>query len=223
MSESIKKSLGNVLIVDYGMGNLHSVAKAVVRVAPECDVIVSQDPSELVKADRVILPGVGAIRDCMSALTEGGWVQALREAWSRVPFLGICVGMQMLLETSEENEGATGLGWFPGQVVNMARDPSVVGQGLKVPHMGWNQVEQSMAHPIWSGIPDGSRFYFVHSFAVPYVAAMAAEASVLGRVDYGRSWVCALAHENVVAVQFHPEKSAQAGLTLLRNFMQWRP
>lgn len=208
-----------VLIVDYGMGNLHSVAKAVQHVASHCEIEVSDDPAALQKADRVILPGVGAMRDCMQALTQGGWVEPIKAAWQEKPFLGICVGMQMLLVSSEENNGAAGLALMPGVAKHMVAGA----EGLKVPHMGWNEVHQQFEHPLWQGIADHSRFYFVHSYAMPVEPDAPSSKAIAGSVTYGQEWAAALIQDKVAAVQFHPEKSQTAGLTFLRNFMAWQP
>lgn len=209
-----------VLIVDYGMGNLHSVAKAVQHVASHCDIEVSDDPAALQKADRVILPGVGAMRDCMQALTGGGWVDPIKAAWQEKPFLGICVGMQMLLDASEENDGAAGLALMPG----VARHMGARAEGLKVPHMGWNEVHQQFEHPLWADIENDARFYFVHSYALPVMATESpSNEAIAGVVNYGQQWAAALIQNKVAAVQFHPEKSQTAGLTFLRNFMAWQP
>lgn len=212
-----------VLIVDYGMGNLHSVAKAVQHVASHCEIEVSDDPAALNQADRVILPGVGAMRDCMQALTQGGWVEPIRAAWQEKPFLGICVGMQMLLESSEENDGAAGLALMPGVARHMGAAVADKVPDLKVPHMGWNEVSQRGDHPLWQDIPDGSRFYFVHSYALPYEPGTPSAENVAATVEYGQTWAAAIAQRKVAAVQFHPEKSQTAGLTFLRNFMAWQP
>jgi glutamine amidotransferase len=213
-----------VAIVDYGMGNLRSVAKAVEHVAPDHTVIVTADPSALSSAGRIIVPGQGAMPDCMRELKSRGLADAVMRAAAEKPFLGICIGLQMLFEHSEEGNVA-GLGLLPGQVRRFP-DPAMCdamyaneGARLKVPHMGWNEVRQAEAHPLWKDITDGSRFYFVHSYyvepAVPDVIA--------GSTHYGISFTSAVARANIFAVQFHPEKSAVAGLKLLENFMHWHP
>jgi len=229
MQESLEalmsKDAPTVLIIDYGMGNLHSAAKAVSHVAPSSTVIVSKDPNQLESVDRVILPGVGAMRDCMAALTEGGWVEPLKAIWQKKPLLGICVGMQMLLEYSEENGGTPGLGFFQGTAEHIGKKLNPSDQ-LKVPHMGWNQVRHIKPHPIWREVEDNARFYFVHSFAVQAAEDQGAQVThpdVIGSVEYGGQWGAVLARDNVVAVQFHPEKSQTVGLQLLSNFMCWEP
>ena len=209
-----------VAVLDYGMGNLHSVSKALERMAPVgTRVRITADPAHLRAADRVVVPGVGAIRDCMAELTRLGFHELIPElvATGR-PVLGICIGMQILLERSEENGGVDGLGLFTGQVCRFP-DPVPGATALKVPHMGWNQVWQQCPHPLWQGIADGERFYFVHS----YYATGAHAENVAGSCDYGLRFVAALHRDNLFAVQFHPEKSQRAGLSLLGNFLSWQP
>ena len=213
--------MSSVIVVDYGMGNLRSVAKAIEHVAPAgMTVRVSGCPSELAAADRIVFPGQGAARDCMLELNQRGLHDALLEAARSKPFLGICMGMQVLMRHSEENEGTACLDMFPGEVRFFGHDlQDATGERLKIPHMGWNRVQQVRPHPIWDGIEDGERFYFVHSYHV-----VPAEADLtLGTTDYGARFVSAIARDNVAAVQFHPEKSAEAGLRLLRNFLHWNP
>lgn len=207
-----------IAIIDYGMGNLHSVGKAVEHVAPDLRVEVTSDPAVVREADRVILPGVGAIRDCMAEIRRLGVDELVREVSRDRPLLGICVGMQALLARSEENQGVDCIGLFPGSVDFFGNELREGNLRLKVPHMGWNEVWQDLqaAHPIWHDIPDGERFYFVHSY---YVAA--SNAATVGRVHYGVDAAAALARDNIVAVQFHPEKSHRAGLQLLKNFIAW--
>ncbi len=206
-----------VVVVDYGMGNLRSVAKALEHAGRTAvRVRVSADPAVIGAADRVVVPGQGAARACMDALHAGGLVQAVREALGSRPFLGICMGLQLLLEGSDENGGVECLGYYPGQVRAFS-EAMPAAHGLKIPHMGWNNVHQERAHPLFEGIHDGARFYFVHSyFVVPREAALSAAST-----DYGVRFSCALARENVFACQFHPEKSAADGLRLLRNFLAW--
>lgn len=207
-----------VAVLDYGMGNLHSVAKALEHVGAS-RVAVTNDPGVVRAADRVVLPGQGAMRDCMAEMHKHGVDAEVREALKGKPLLGICVGMQALLGHSEENDGVDGLGIYPGQVKFFGNGRIENGETLKVPHMGWNEVWQTQAHPLWKDIPDGSRFYFVHSYyCAPDEIALSA-----GRAHYGLDFCCALARENMFAVQFHPEKSSTAGLQLLKNFLEWKP
>jgi imidazole glycerol-phosphate synthase subunit HisH len=208
------------VVVDYGMGNLRSVAKAIEHVAPEATVQVSSDANALARAQRVVVPGQGAMPDCMRELEARGLRQAVIRAAREKPFLGVCIGLQMLFETSEEGH-VPGLALFPGTVKRFPRDAMTAADGtrLKVPHMGWNQVSQAQPHPLWDGIDDGARFYFVHS----YYVEPAAQEIIAGSSVYGVPFTCAIAHANIFAVQFHPEKSAHAGLRLLGNFMRWNP
>lgn len=208
-----------VAILDYGMGNLHSAAKALEKVADDQRIIVTSDPAVAIAADRVVFPGVGAIRDCMHELRSRGLDQAIFEvAASGKPLLGICVGMQAMMQHSEENGGVECLGLFPGNVVHFGERYGDLGERLKVPHMGWNQVQQE-AHPMWEGIDDYSRFYFVHSYCITGLP----EEQVTGRCDYGIRFAAAACRSNIFAVQFHPEKSASHGMTLLSNFLRWQP
>ena len=208
----------DIAVVDYGMGNLRSVAKALVHVAPERSVIVSADPRTIGEADRVVLPGQSAMPDCMRSLDAAGLRDAVMDAAASRPFLGICLGLQMLFDASEEGP-TSGLGILRGEVVRF-RDAAMTAPGgarLKVPHMGWSPVDQARAHPLWRGIPDASRFYFAHSFhpdpADPEVIA--------GTADYPAPFTCAIARANIFATQFHPEKSDRVGLQLLANFVAW--
>ncbi|WP_221795762.1 imidazole glycerol phosphate synthase subunit HisH [Oceanobacter mangrovi] len=203
-------------VIDYGMGNLHSAHGALQAVAPGTQVLVTSDPKVIMAADHVVLPGVGAIRDCMAEIRAQGIDQVVAEVRKTKPLLGICVGMQAMMDRSEENGGVDCLGMFPGQVRFFGNDLSENGEKLKVPHMGWNQVEQ-LAHPLWKDIADNSRFYFVHSYCV---SAERPE-QVKGRGHYGVDFAAAIGEDNVFAVQFHPEKSHNAGLTLLKNFLEW--
>jgi glutamine amidotransferase len=207
-----------VAVIDYGMGNLRSVAKALEHVGGRT-VRVSHDPEVIRRAGRVVFPGVGALRDCMGELQRLGLDEVIRECAASKPFLGICLGMQALLDSSEENGGTPGLGIVPGKVVGfpVPMVDAATGQRLKVPHMGWNQVHQARPHPLWEGIGQDSRFYFVHG----YYAVPADTGQVAATVRYGREVAAALARDNVFAVQFHPEKSQQAGLKLLANFLAW--
>jgi glutamine amidotransferase len=210
----------NKIVVIDGVGNLRSVAQALRAVAPEADVRISNDPAVIDAADRVVLPGQGAMRDCMQSLRESGAEEALLRATKTRPVMGVCVGEQMLFDMSEEGD-APGLGLLPGKVVRFRLDGKLQADGsrFKVPQMGWNRVHQSRAHPLWNGVADNSFFYFVHSyFAVPENAA-----HTIGETDYGAPYCCAVAMDNIVATQFHPEKSAAAGLQLYKNFVHWNP
>jgi glutamine amidotransferase len=206
-----------IAIVDYEMGNLHSVAKALEHVAPTARIEVTAEPERIRGADRVIFPGVGAMPDCMRALESRGLVEVLKEVSVNKPMLGICLGLQALFEHSEEGD-CSGLGILPGQVRRFAAGlTDAQGARLKVPHMGWNTVRQAQSHPMWAGIADLSRFYFVHS----YYVVPADPAWVVGTAAYPEEFVCAVARDNLFAVQFHPEKSQAAGLRLLANFVGW--
>jgi imidazole glycerol-phosphate synthase subunit HisH len=201
-----------IAVVDYGMGNLRSVSKALEHVAPDAEVVVTADPDTIASAAKVVVPGQGAMPDCMRSLGASGAREAVIDATRSKPFLGICIGLQMLFERGEEGD-TPGLGLLPGRV------PRFPVSGLKIPHMGWNEVDQARPHALWAGIPDRSRFYFVHSYyPVPGDAALTAGTSV-----YGAPFTCAVARDNIFAVQFHPEKSQAAGLQLLSNFVSWRP
>ncbi|GAB2180377.1 imidazole glycerol phosphate synthase subunit HisH [Denitratisoma sp. agr-D3] len=213
--------MSTVAVVDYGMGNLRSVAKALEHVAPASQVIVTADPAVVASAQRVVVPGQGALPDCMAQLTSRGLKEAVIRAAAEKPFLGICVGLQMLFDHGEEGD-VPGLGILAGQVPRFPRGGVMVaadGSPLKVPHMGWNEVHQAKPHPLWQDIADDARFYFVHS----YYVAPTDPALTLGTTRYGIAFTSAVARDNIAAVQFHPEKSAQSGLQLLRNFMQWNP
>ena len=215
-----------VAIVDYGMGNLRSVSQAVMHVAAESGyrVIVTRAPEEVMAAERVVLPGQGAMRDCMRELRESGLQQAVLEAAASKPLMGICVGMQMLLDHSEEQD-TPGLGLIPGQVRRFQLSGRLQPDGsrYKVPQMGWNQVfaqtQGGAPHPIWEGVPEGSYFYFVHS----YYTAPSDPRHSAGLTEYGERFTCAVARDNIFATQFHPEKSADQGLRLYRNFLGWKP
>jgi glutamine amidotransferase len=213
--------VSTVAVVDYGMGNLRSVSQAVAHVARDADVrvIVTANPEEVYAADRVVLPGQGAMRDCMRELRDSGLQAAVLHAAAHKPLMGVCVGMQMLLDHSEEQD-TPGLALIPGRVrrFQLVGHLQPDGSRFKVPQMGWNRVFQS-PHAMWQGVPDGSYFYFVHSYyAVPSDARHSA-----GETDYGASFTCALARDNIFATQFHPEKSAAHGLSLYRNFLRWKP
>jgi glutamine amidotransferase len=209
--------MSTVAVIDYGMGNLHSVAKALEHVAAGQQVIVTHDPERIRAADRVVLPGVGAIRDCMAEMERQGVVEVIHEVVREKPFLGVCVGMQALMDFSAENGGTSCLGILPGRVEYFGDSLMQQGERLKVPHMGWNQVHQEQRHPLWQGIAQDTRFYFVHSYYVqPADAALTAAST-----DYGVRFTAAVTRENVFAVQFHPEKSQHAGLALYANFLRW--
>lgn len=210
-----------IAIIDYGMGNLHSVSKAFEHVAPEANVIVTSDADKIRASEKVVLPGVGAMRDCMAEIKRLGFDVLAKEVSLDRPFLGICVGMQALLEHSQENDGVDCIGSFPGDVLHFGDDLTEQTEDgktirLKVPHMGWNQVVQSVDHPLWHNIDNGSRFYFVHSYYVP-----AEHQFMVGSAQYGKSIAAALSRDSIFAVQFHPEKSQHAGLQLLKNFANW--
>lgn len=206
-----------VAVVDYGMGNLRSVAKAIEHVAPNARVLVTADAAEVGKADRVVVPGQGAMPDCMRELAARGLRDAVIRAAAEKPFLGICIGLQMLFEHSEEGD-VPGLGVLAGRVRRFPKDV-VEAQGLKVPHMGWNEVAPAAPHPMWAGIDERTRFYFVHS----YYVEPATPDIIAGSTVYGMPFTSAVARANIFAVQFHPEKSADAGLRLLANFIDWTP
>ena len=218
-----------VAVVDYGMGNVRSVSQAVMHVAHAAygsgvEVIVTQRPEEVLDAERVVLPGQGAMRDCMRELQASGLREAVLEAAARKPLMGVCIGMQMLLEHSEEQD-TPGLGLIPGRVLRFRLDGQRQADGsrCKVPQMGWNRVYQQAhdgrVHALWQGVPDGAYFYFVHS----YYAQPAEARHSAGRTDYGVGFTSAIARDNIFATQFHPEKSAEHGLALYRNFLAWQP
>jgi glutamine amidotransferase len=211
-----------VAVVDYGSGNLRSVSQAVMHVArgSGVDVVVTSRPDEVYAAERVVLPGQGALPDCMRELQQSGLQEAVLDAAARKPLMGVCIGMQMLLTRSEEGP-ADGLGLIPGEVIRFRLQGQLQPDGsrFKVPQMGWNQVVQARPHPLWAGVPDSAYFYFVHSF---YARPSDPRHSV-GETDYGTRFTCALARDNIFATQFHPEKSAEHGLALYRNFLHWKP
>jgi len=207
-----------IAVVDYGMGNLLSVAKAIERVAPGVDVRITSDPAQVDGAARVVFPGQGAMPDCMRFLRDSGLEDAVRRAARDKPLLAICIGEQMLFDRSEEGD-TPGLGLVAGSVVRFAPGLSEAGGPLKVPHMGWNRVRQVHRHPLWQGVPDLSFFYFVHS----YYARPADPELTAGQADYGGAFTCAVARDNIFATQFHPEKSAAAGLAIFENFVRWTP
>ncbi len=208
----------DVAIIDYDMGNLRSVSKAFEHVAPKAEIVVTADPAVIAAASRVVFPGVGAMPDCMQELAKRGLTEVVKQAARDKPFLGICLGMQALFTHSEEGDCA-GLGILPGNVrlfpAEAMKDEA--GNKLKVPHIGWNRVRQAARHPLWEGIEDGARFYFVHS----YYCEPAGQELVTGYAHYPFAFTCAVARDNVFAVQFHPEKSQSDGLRLLANFVTW--
>ena len=213
--------MGLVAVVDYGMGNLRSVSQAVMHVADQhgVQVVVTSKPEEVYAAERVVLPGQGAMRDCMRELHESGLKEAVLHAAANKPLMGVCVGMQMLLEHSEEQD-TPGLGLVPGRVKRFRLEGRLQPDSsrYKVPQMGWNRVRQR-AHPVWAGVPDDAWFYFVHS----YHAELSDDGHIAGETDYGAVFTSALARDNIFATQFHPEKSAGHGLALYRNFLHWKP
>ena len=207
-----------VAVVDYGMGNLRSVAKAVERVASaDMRVLLTSDAKTIVAADRIIVPGQGAAKGCMDALQRYELMDVMREVAVNKPFLGICMGLQVLFQSSDENNGVNCLNVIDGKVGSFAENGLFDASKHKLPHMGWNEVCQSQPHALWSGVPDKARFYFVHSYYVqPHDLEM-----VAATTEYGVKFVCAIGRENIFAVQFHPEKSATIGLKFLSNFIQW--
>ena len=215
--------MASVAVIDYGMGNLRSVAQAVIHAASVVDhaeVIVTSDPQVVRDAHRVVLPGQGAMPDCMSELKASGLLEAVLDAATKKPLFGVCVGMQMLLDHSAEGD-TPGLGLIAGEVVkfDLAGRTQADGSRFKVPQMGWNQVIPKQPHPLWEGIPSNSYFYFVHSFYAQPKNAV----HVAAETDYGGLFACAIARDNIFATQFHPEKSAAHGLALYRNFIHWNP
>ena len=212
--------MNKILVVDYGMGNLRSVAQALMHVAPEAEVRISGEPDDIRNADRIVLPGQGAMPDCMRSLRESGLLEAVMEAARNKPLFGVCVGEQMLFDSSAEGDAAC-LGLMPGKVMRFDLQDQIQPDGsrFKVPQMGWNQVRQRSAHPMWDGVADQSYFYFVHS----YYAVPDNPAHVLAETHYGKPFCCAAGRDNIFATQFHPEKSAAAGLQLYKNFVHWNP
>ena len=206
-----------IAVIDYGMGNLRSVSKALEAVSSNASVVVTSDPKTILSASHVLFPGVGAIRDCMAELKQLELEDVILQAAQEKPFLGICLGMQALLSHSEENNGVDTLNLFSGSVKLFRPDASVNGEKLKVPHMGWNQVHQTCSHPLWKNIEQNSRFYFVHSF----YAEPTDKAVIAGTSAYPDDFAAALYKDNIFAAQFHPEKSQRAGLQLLENFVNW--
>jgi len=213
----------SIAIVDYGMGNLRSVYQALRKAAPEADVAIVGQPEAIRAADRVVLPGQGAMRDCMAHLGASGLQEVVMEAARDKPMLGVCVGEQMLFDWSQEGDakGTNGLGLIPGKVVRFELEGQLQDDGsrFKVPQMGWNRVRQTQRHALWDGVPDESFFYFVHS----YYGVPDNPAHTSGETLYGAPFTSAIARDNLFATQFHPEKSADAGLRLYRNFVHWKP
>jgi len=221
-TSSTVSTLTTVAVIDYGMGNLHSVAKALEHANTHAKVLVTSDKQQIADADRVILPGVGSIRDCIGEMQRLDLIDTIKQAAANKPFLGICIGMQALMTHSAENDGVACLNIIPGEVERFAdklSDPfsSTADDHLKIPHMGWNQVNQQIKHPLWQNIPQNQRFYFVHSY---FVVPQSPE-PIAGSTVYGHSVCVALAQENIFATQFHPEKSSDAGLQLFANFIDW--
>jgi glutamine amidotransferase len=224
----LSKNSPSIAIVDYGMGNLRSVAQALMHAAPDAKITIASSADQIKSADKVVLPGQGAMPDCMTHLKDSGLLEAVLEAVKTKPMLGVCVGEQMLFDSSTEvrfdapdgTQSTPGLGLLPGKVIrfDLAGKNQADGSHFKVPHMGWNQVQQVQGHPLWDGIPDNSSFYFVHS----YYAVPDNSAHTVGVTDYGSIFTCAVAKDNIFATQFHPEKSAQLGLRLYRNFTNWQ-
>lgn len=212
--------MNKIVVVDYGMGNLRSVAQALRHVAPDADVRISGEVADIRAADRLVFPGQGAMPDCMRCLRESGLQEEVIAASRTKPMLGVCVGEQLLFDWSEEGDTAS-IGLLPGKVVRFALEGKLQEDGsrFKVPQMGWNRVRQTRPHALWNGIADDSYFYFVHS----YYAVPADPAHVLGETDYGAPFASAVGRDNIFATQFHPEKSAGAGLQLYRNFINWKP
>ena len=212
--------MNKIVVVDYGMGNLRSVAQALRAVAPEAEVKISGEISDIKSADRIVLPGQGAMPDCMSSLRESGLQEAVLEAARNKPLFGVCVGEQMLFDISAEGD-TPGLGLLPGKVVrfDLSGQLQADGSRFKVPQMGWNRVKQDQVHTLWQDIADDEYFYFVHS----YYAQPSLASHTVGTTDFGTVFACAVAKDNIFATQFHPEKSAAAGLQLYKNFVHWKP
>ena len=202
--------MNTIAVIDYGMGNLHSVSKALIKVSPTDRILVTSETNEIEKANKIVLPGVGAIKECMEALCKDKLHEVTISNMMEKPTLAICVGMQMLLESSEENGGIKGLNLIDGKVRRILNSKTV-----KVPHMGWNQVSQKSNHYMWTDIPDNSFFYFVHSYACD------SSLDAIGLTSHGSEFISAVSRKNIFAVQFHPEKSQKAGLQLYKNFINW--
>ena len=214
--------MNRVVVIDYGMGNLHSVGKALEYVDENISLTVSADPQKIRDADRLIFPGVGAMRDCMAEIKRLKIDELLMQARQEKPILGICVGMQAMLSFSEENNGVDCIGLFPGEVKRFQEGQKDGNSDLlKVPHMGWNEVKQTSSHPMWQSILNNSRFYFVHSFYATPDTHQKNKANIVGKSSYTVPFCSAIADKNIFAVQFHPEKSQTVGLQLLKNFLSW--
>jgi glutamine amidotransferase len=210
--------MATVAVIDYGMGNLHSIEKALKTASPNATVIVTADKNTILSADHVVFPGVGAIRDCMAALQKTGLDDIIKQVAQNKPLLGICLGMQALLQHSDENNGVTCLGIIPGNVIKFPSGThDEQGNAIKIPHMGWNEVNYTNKNPLFNNIAQNERFYFVHG----YHASEVGEEHTSATTNYPDPFPCALMWKNIVAVQFHPEKSQHAGLQLLRNFLKW--
>ena len=210
--------MATVAVIDYGMGNIHSISKALKVAAPDYNVVVSDDAEVILAADHIVFPGVGAIRDCMQALRESGLDKVVKKAAETKPILGICIGMQALMDHSEENDGVECLGLLPGNVIKFSHNSKDThGNRLKIPHMGWSMVDSVAENPLFKNIDKNERFYFVHSyFVTPNL-----KEQVIAETEYPDTFACALQQKNIVAVQFHPEKSQHAGIQLLKNFLNW--
>ena len=209
--------MNRIAVIDYGMGNLHSVCKALAHVAPEATITLATDRHTIAAADRILLPGQGAIAACMAELRKLDLIEPLLQAAREKPFLGICIGPQLMMRHSEENGGVDGLGLFDGNVVRFTPDLIDQGETIKIPHMGWNTIKQTHAHPLWEGIADNSHFYYVHSYH------LSDNPDTIGTTDYGVTFPAAIARDNIAGLQAHPEKSADNGLRFLANFVQWQP
>lgn len=211
-----------IAVIDLGIGNLRSVEQALNAVAPKADVVVTSDAAIIQAADRVVMPGQGAIGTWFAALEERQLKDSVKQCLSAKPMLGICVGMQALFDFCEEDGGVGGLGLFNGSVTHFSNFHGASDERLKIPQMGWNQVSQTQGHALWNGIEDQSHFYFVHSYCANNASGVTGE-NVFGTADYGHKFIAASGRDNVFAVQFHPEKSHDDGLVLLKNFTQWNP
>ncbi|MDO5090761.1 MAG: imidazole glycerol phosphate synthase subunit HisH [Cardiobacteriaceae bacterium] len=207
----------NIAIIDYGMGNLHSVHKALAHAAPKTRITLATTAADIRKADRILLPGQGAIKGCMANIRAQDIEEALKQAAREKPFLGICIGPQLMMQHSEENGGIDGLGFFAGTVKRFDAEQRASSQKIKIPHMGWNTIRQTRAHPLWANIPDHSHYYYVHSYHLPTTPY------TIGETRYGISFPAAIARDNLAGLQAHPEKSAAAGLQILANFANWNP